>query len=156
MLASCLLGAASVAVGGLAGRRVAGPRVGLIAAALLAVYPNVWRFDAMVLSESLVILVVNVTILLAYRYWDRPGTGRLVAVGASIAVCALARSELLLLVPFLLVPLALVTRSPTVARPVGGPRRWPRVACVGASSRPGSGSTSAGSTTRCCCRARWR
>jgi len=118
MLASCLLGAASVAVGGFAGRRVAGPRVGLIAAALLAVYPNVWRFDAMVLSESLVILVVNVTILLAYRYWDRPGTGRLVAVGASIAVCALARSELLLLVPLLLVPLALVTRS----RP--WPARW--------------------------------
>jgi hypothetical protein len=111
MLASCLLGAGSVAVGGLAGRRIAGPRVGLIAAVLLALYPNVWRFDAMVLSETMVILMVNVTILLAYRYLDAPSMGRLALVGLAVAFCALSRSELLLLALFLVVPLALLTKS---------------------------------------------
>jgi hypothetical protein len=111
MLVSCLLGAGSVAVGGLAGRRIAGPRMGLIAAALMVVYPNVWRFDAMVLSETMVIFLVNVTILLAYRYLDRPSMGRLALVGLAVALCALTRSELVLLALFLVVPLALLTRS---------------------------------------------
>ena len=111
MLVSCLLGAASVTVGGLAGRRIAGPRMGLIAAALMAVYPNVWRFDAMVLSETMVIFLVNVTILLAYRYLDGPSVGRLALVGLAVALCALTRSELVLLAIFLVVPLALLTRS---------------------------------------------
>ncbi|MGZ4710945.1 MAG: ArnT family glycosyltransferase, partial [Acidimicrobiales bacterium] len=126
MLASCLLGAASVTVGGLAGRRMAGPRVGLLAAGLLAVYPNVWRFDAMVLSETMVIFVVNLTILLAYRYRHRPTMGRLALVGAAVALCTLARAELLLLVPFLVVPLALATRDQPLRQRLG----WLAVATV--------------------------
>ncbi len=111
MLVSCLLGAASVAVGGLAGRRIAGPRVGLIAAVLLALYPNVWRFDAMLLSETLVIFMVNVTLLSTYRYLDRPSLGRLAMVSGAVALCALTRSELVLLFLVLVVPLALTTAT---------------------------------------------
>jgi len=108
MVVSCLVGAAAVAVTGLLGRRVAGPRVGLIAAVLVAIYPNTWRYDAMVLSETLVGLVVVLTLLFAHQFWDRPGTGRIALVGLGLALCALARSELLLLSLFLVVPLVLL------------------------------------------------
>ena len=48
-----LLGIATVAVIGLVGRRLAGPCVGLVAAAIAAVYPNLWINDSLVMSESL-------------------------------------------------------------------------------------------------------
>ena len=126
MVVSCVLGAGSVAVGGFAGRRIAGPRVGLIAAALLALYPNVWRFDGMVLSETLVIFLVNVTILLAYRYLDAPSLSRLALVSFSVGLCALTRSELVLLALFLVVPLALLTKS----RPLRTRLAWLGVAAA--------------------------
>ena len=114
LLVSALLGIAAVAVAGMLGRRIGGERIGLIAAALVAVYPNTWRFDGALLSEGAVILVVLVVVLLAYRFWDGPTLWRLVAVGVAVGVATLARAELLLLVPMLVVPLALLVR----------PRRW--------------------------------
>jgi 4-amino-4-deoxy-L-arabinose transferase-like glycosyltransferase len=109
LLASTLLGAASIAVAGLAGREIAGARVGLVAAMLVAVYPNTWRYDGMMLSETMVILVSLVCVWLAYRYWDHPTRGRMIAVGAAVGLAALSRSELVLLALFLVVPLALLT-----------------------------------------------
>jgi asparagine N-glycosylation enzyme membrane subunit Stt3 len=64
MLVSVLLGAATIAVTAYAGREIAGPRVGLIAAALVAIYPNVWAPDGMLLSETMAILTVSLTMLL--------------------------------------------------------------------------------------------
>jgi MYXO-CTERM domain-containing protein len=115
LLVSTLLGAASIGVAGLAGREIGsrgaqgGERLGLIAAVLVAVYPNTFRYDGMLLSESMVILTVLVTVWLAYRYWHRPGRWRMVAVGAMVGLGALSRSELVLLVPLLVMPLALFT-----------------------------------------------
>jgi 4-amino-4-deoxy-L-arabinose transferase-like glycosyltransferase len=109
VFASTLLGAASVGVAGLAGREMGGERQGLIAAVLVALYPNTWRYDGMLLSESMVILVVLVTIWLAYRYWHRPSRWRMAAVGAAVGLAALSRSELILLALLLVVPLALLT-----------------------------------------------
>jgi 4-amino-4-deoxy-L-arabinose transferase-like glycosyltransferase len=111
MLWSCLLGGATVLVTGLAGREIAGPRVGLIAAALAAVYPNIWSHDGILQSETMAILAVAVAILLAYRYWHRPSLGRIAALGALCGVAALTRSELLLLLPFVVVPLLVFTRT---------------------------------------------
>ena len=51
--ATTLLGIATVAVIGLVGRRLAGPVVGLVAAGIAAVYPNLWINDSLVMSESL-------------------------------------------------------------------------------------------------------
>ncbi|HEY6531170.1 MAG TPA: glycosyltransferase family 39 protein [Acidimicrobiales bacterium] len=119
LLASIVFGIAAVAVAGLLGRRVAGERVGLIAAALVAVYPNTWRYDGALLSEGAVILAVLVVVWLAYRYWDRPTIGRLVAVGAVIGIATLARAELLLLVPLLVVPLGLLTRGQSWRNRIG-------------------------------------
>jgi hypothetical protein len=111
MVASALLGVASVVVAAYLGKRVVGPRVGVLAAALVAVYPNVWRYDGMLLSETLVIFLVLVTVLVAYWFVDGPSPARLVALGVAIGLGTLARSELLLLVPLLLVPVALWARD---------------------------------------------
>lgn len=111
MLWSCLLGTSTVVVIGLAGREIAGPRVGVIAAGLAAIYPNIWSHDGFLQSETMAILAASVAILFAYRYWHRPSLGRLAALGGVCGVAALTRSELLLLVPLVVVPLALLTRT---------------------------------------------
>lgn len=111
MVASALLGIASVVFAALIGRRVAGERVGVIAAFLVALAPNVWRYDGMLMSETMVILVVLVTVWLGYRFWDRRTPWRLVALGVAVGFATLARSELLLLGPLLVVPLALLARE---------------------------------------------
>ena len=72
MVWSTFLGAGAVWTTGLAGRAIAGPRVGLIAAFLAAVYPNVWSWDGMVLSETMALLTVTLAIWSVYRYWRSP------------------------------------------------------------------------------------
>jgi 4-amino-4-deoxy-L-arabinose transferase-like glycosyltransferase len=107
LVASAVLGTASVVVAGFAGREIAGPRAGLLAATLVAVYPNTWRYDGTLLSETMVIFVVLLVIWAAYRYWHRPSMARLVVLGVAVGFAALARSELLLLLVLLVVPLGL-------------------------------------------------
>jgi Dolichyl-phosphate-mannose-protein mannosyltransferase len=111
MVWTCLLGTGTVAVIGLVGREVAGPRVGLIAAGLAAIYPNICSHDGILQSESMAIFTVALVLLLAYRYWHRPSLARILWLGAACGLAALARSELLLLVPFVLLPLVWITRT---------------------------------------------
>src|SRR5262249_49732107 len=51
-VALSVLGAGTIAVVGLLGRRIGGNTVGLVAAALAAVYPQLWINDGMILSET--------------------------------------------------------------------------------------------------------
>jgi len=111
LLASALLGTASIVVAGLVGREIAGPRAGIVAAVVVAFYPNTWRYDGMLLSETMVIFVVLVTLWVAYRYWHRPSIGRLAVVGLAVGLGTLARSELILLTIFLILPLALLVQD---------------------------------------------
>lgn len=104
---SALLGAGTIALVGVTGRRVAGPRVGLIAALLAAVYPNVFSHDAFLQSETMAIFTVTLTVWAAYRFVDRPSTGNAVWLAVGCSTAMLSRSELVLLVPVLLVPLLL-------------------------------------------------
>jgi len=106
----CVIGAAAVAVCGLTGRQIAGRRAGLIAAFLIAVYPNIWMSDELGLSETLSPLLVAVVLLVAYRFWKRPDVRGALALGAAMGLAALGRDELALLVPLILVPLALAAR----------------------------------------------
>lgn len=115
LLASCLIGAATIAVTGLAGRAIAGARVGLIAAALVAIYPNIWSEDTMLQSETVALLAVATTVLLAYRYWHRPSLARAAALGAVVGLAALSRAELLLLSVLVIAPLVLLATSLTRA-----------------------------------------
>jgi 4-amino-4-deoxy-L-arabinose transferase-like glycosyltransferase len=101
------LGTLTVGVTGLAARRVAGARAGIVAAFIAAVYPNFWFSDGLVMSETLVLLAMASTFVLAYRFRERPGVGRAVALGVAIGVTALTRTEALLLLVLLGVPLVL-------------------------------------------------
>ncbi len=106
----CLIGAAAIAICGLVGREIAGRRVGLIAACLVAIYPNIWMSDELGLSETLTPLLVAAVLLAAYRFWKDPGWRTVAWFGASIGVAAMARDELSLLGLFALVPMVLWTR----------------------------------------------
>jgi 4-amino-4-deoxy-L-arabinose transferase-like glycosyltransferase len=111
LLWSCLLGSGTVWLVGLLGRAVGGARVGIVAAVIAAVYPNMWAPDGMLQAETLSMFAATATLLLAYRYWRRPSWRRLALVGLGCGAGALARSELILLVPFLVVPLVWSTRD---------------------------------------------
>ncbi len=112
-VASALLGTGTVILVGLTGREISGPRLGIIAALFAALYPNVWGPDALLRAESMAMLTVALTLYLTYRYWYAPTWPRLAAVGAACALATLARSELILLVPLLIVPLALLAPAAT-------------------------------------------
>ena len=107
-----------VAIGYL-GRRVAGARVGLIAAAIAAVYPVLIGADASLLTESLFGLCVAVAMLIAYRLFDAPSGWWALALGVAIGVASLARSEGLLLVD----PPRHPGRRGAAGSPRGSPRR---------------------------------
>jgi 4-amino-4-deoxy-L-arabinose transferase-like glycosyltransferase len=106
-MAAALLGAATAVVLGLVGRRLLGWRAGLIAATIGALYPNLWINDFLLQVESLAALLAALTILAAYRYRDEPTAGRILALGALIALAALTRAEALLLYAFIALPLIL-------------------------------------------------
>jgi 4-amino-4-deoxy-L-arabinose transferase-like glycosyltransferase len=94
---SCLMGAGLVALVGLLGRRSGGERVGLVAAAIAAVYPLLVVLDGAVRSESLYAPLVAGLLLATYRLVDRPSAWRAVAAGAVLGLTVLVRSEALLL-----------------------------------------------------------
>src|SRR4051794_17464016 len=64
----CFMGASTVAFVGLAGREAGGERVGLIAAALAAVYPFLWVADGALLAESLYAAFMAAALWLALRF----------------------------------------------------------------------------------------
>jgi hypothetical protein len=78
--------------------RIAGMRAAVLAAGLGAVYPAFLVADASLRAESLYALCVSLTLLAAYRAWERPSVWRLLQLGVAVGLAALARSEGLLLV----------------------------------------------------------
>lgn len=110
-LTMAVLGAVVVLVVGILGRTLAGPRVGLLAAGVAAVYPNMWIPNGIIMSETLTMLVMGLILLAAYRLLRSPTWGRAVLLGLGCGVEILVRAELWLLVPFLLVPAVLAARS---------------------------------------------
>jgi len=108
LLATALLGAVGVGLVGLVGRRVAGRAagvtVGLVAAGLAAVNPNMWGWDGMGLSEPTAVIGVCLVLLAAWRLRDDPTPVSAALLGAAVGVAGLCRAELLLLGPLLAVP----------------------------------------------------
>ncbi|HEX3278211.1 MAG TPA: glycosyltransferase family 39 protein [Thermoleophilaceae bacterium] len=104
-LAGAVFGAGTIALVGLLGRRLAGERAGLIAAAIAALYPTLIAADGALMSETLYGLLTAASLLAAYWLYDRPSLGRGAALGALVALTALTRGEALILLPLLLVPL---------------------------------------------------
>ena len=116
ILWSCMIGSVAVWLVGLAGREVMGPRTGLIAAGIAAVYPNFWINDGSLLSETLVLTLTALTVWAFYRLWNHPSLARAAWLGCACALDALARSELVLLVPIFVIAAGLLVRKQRVRR----------------------------------------
>ncbi len=110
-LLACAIGATTVGVVGLAARRMAGDRVGLIAAGLAALYAGFWIFERALLSETLLLLGIAATILFAYRFRRRPSLSGAVVLGGMCGVLAMIRSEQVLVLPLLILPLVVGARD---------------------------------------------
>jgi len=106
-----LLGTVTLVLVGLLGRRVGGERLGVIAALLYAVYPVMIAVDGDLMSEVLYGPLIAGMLLAAFALYDRPTVRRALVLGVVIGLAALTRTEALLFVPFLLVPVAWRARS---------------------------------------------
>ncbi len=104
-LVGVLAGTGTVVTVGLLGRRIAGAAVGLLAAAIAAVYPLLIAADGSLRSESVFALLVTLALLLAARQRERCTVAGMALLGAVVALAALTRAEALLLL-VLVVPLA--------------------------------------------------
>ena len=102
----CVVAAISVALLGLLGRRVAGPRAGLIAAGLAAIYPGFFMLAGVAMTESLYIPLIALTLLTTYALIDRPSVRLAVLLGALIGLTILDRTEAVLLLPLLAIAVA--------------------------------------------------
>jgi 4-amino-4-deoxy-L-arabinose transferase-like glycosyltransferase len=111
-IVTCLLGAGTVFLLGLLGRKLAGDRVGLIAGLLAAISPALWVNDSVLGLETLYGFLVVCALLGVYRFWRAPAIWPAMGIAASLALAALTRSEGTLL--FLLVALPTVLLVPAL------------------------------------------
>jgi 4-amino-4-deoxy-L-arabinose transferase-like glycosyltransferase len=118
LLCMALYGTAAVLVIGLLGRRVGGECVGLLAAGIAALYPNLWINDGLMMSETLATLSVALALLLVYRLMARPTIAQAVVLGAVCGVMMLTRAELGLFVPLVAAPAILLARALPIRRRV--------------------------------------
>lgn len=110
-LTMAAVGAGVVLCVGLLGRAVAGPWVGLTAAGLAAVAPNFWMPSGILMSETPAMLFMALILLAVVHLLRRPTFWAAILLGAACAAEALVRAELVLFVPFLLIPAALLARQ---------------------------------------------
>jgi 4-amino-4-deoxy-L-arabinose transferase-like glycosyltransferase len=103
-LTGTVFGAGTIVTVGLIGRRLADARAGLIAAGLAAIYPMLIAADGALMSESLFGLLAALTLFAAYRLLDEPTLGRAAVLGGVAGLAALTRTEALLLLVVVLVP----------------------------------------------------
>ena len=108
-------------VGSVSERDALGRRIGLVAAFFVAVYPNMWMNDELLMSETISPLIAGVVLLAAYRFWRRPRALSAAGLGVAIGLAAMARDEMAIMT-LLVVPLALLARQVSL--------RW-RIALVG-------------------------
>jgi len=102
-----LFGFGTIVLIGLIARRLGGPRAGLIAAGIAAVYPVLVAADGAMMSETLYGLLIAAALLTALRLLDRePGPPLAAALGALVGLATLTRAEALLLLPLLAWPVA--------------------------------------------------
>jgi 4-amino-4-deoxy-L-arabinose transferase-like glycosyltransferase len=105
-LAMTLVGTGTVVAIGYLARRIGGTAVGLLGAAIAAVYPMLFLSDGVLMAETPYVLFVTLALLLAYRAADRPTLAAFAALGIAIGLSALTRAEGLGLAVLLVVPLA--------------------------------------------------
>ena len=117
----CALGAGTVAVIGLAGRRLGGERTGLIAAGIAAVFLPLVVKDSVMMTESLYGLLVALVLLAALRLRASPTAAAAGVLGLVLGLAALTRGEAF--------GLALLLAPVVVS---SGARRWRNLAVMAA------------------------
>ena len=115
-IVTVVCGVATVAIIGLVGRRVAGNRAGLIAAAIAALYPNLWISDGLVMSESVSCLLIALALWAILVWADKPTLRAAMLVGVAVGLGTLARSEVVLFVPAAAAVMWIVGRRSGLAR----------------------------------------
>ena len=114
-LVMVVVGVAGIVVMGSIGRLLGGDRTGLVAAAITAVYANVWVNDGLIMAESPTFLLVASTVLVVLHHhrggatvpwWRLP-----VVVGVLVGLLALTRAELVLCAPLIALYLVRVHRG---------------------------------------------
>ncbi len=118
-----VLGTVTVGLIGLLARRLAGDAAGLVAAGLAAVYPYLWVNDGLIMSETISALLVVAAMYTTYSLFDRGRLRTALVLGVLCGLATLARAELVLLAPLLLLPVVFGR---------GGELRGMRVQAVGA------------------------
>ena len=111
LLVMAVLGSVCVACVGLLGSAVAGPWVGLTAAALAAVAPNFWMPSGILMSETPTMLFTALLLLALVHVIRTPTASRAALVGLACGAVILTRAELVLFVPALLIPAILTVRG---------------------------------------------
>ncbi len=112
------IGSATVALIGLVGRQIAGPRVGLIAAGLAAVSPMMFLPEATLMSEALFVFLVALALFLAGLIRTTPRLGAFALLGLVLGLAVLTRAEAAVLTVLLVVPLAAAAKDVSVRRKV--------------------------------------
>jgi 4-amino-4-deoxy-L-arabinose transferase-like glycosyltransferase len=101
-----LLGMVSIVLIALIARRVAGPRAGLAAAIIAAIYPIFIGADADLMAETLYGPLIAGALLTALSLRERPRVSAAALLGGLLGLAALTRSEGLIFVAFLALPVA--------------------------------------------------
>lgn len=104
-VASAAVGALGIYLLGLVAWKIAGKRAGIIAAVLASAYPMMWINDGELKNDGFIVPFVALVMLAAYRLRDDPRPRSAALFGAAVGVSALTRSETLLLIVLVGVPL---------------------------------------------------
>jgi 4-amino-4-deoxy-L-arabinose transferase-like glycosyltransferase len=104
----CVLGAVAIVLIGLFARRLAGPALGPVAgvaaAVVAAANPNLWMNDALVMSETISTVLIAALLWASLGLRRAPTMARACLVGALCGLTILARAEIGLFLPFLIIP----------------------------------------------------
>jgi len=113
-LVVALIGALLVPLVALLGAQVAGWSVGVIAATIAALYPNLWLYDGLLMSEALAGVLIALALIVSYRILRNGRLWSAAWLGGIVGLAALTRGELVLLVPLLVLPVCFTRRDDTM------------------------------------------
>jgi dolichyl-phosphate-mannose-protein mannosyltransferase len=114
-LVGAVAGTLTVVLTGSIGKRIGGAPVGLVAAALVAVFPSLIAVDGALMSETVAIPLLLGAVWVALVAIERPTWWRFGIVGALLGLTMLARADALVVAVCVVVPMAMLAA-----------RRWSR------------------------------
>ncbi len=136
---NALLGALTVAVVYLLGRRLTNPVGGIVGAALLIAHPLVIWHNTVALADTTLLLTLALLLLVAVRFADRPTWGGAIAIGVLVGLGGANKlTPLALLGPLVLFGVLLLLRDWWVRRQLGDRRiPWRHVGPLPSFAHPG-------------------